>query len=303
MFDRLSELSAIDIDWRLYNILIEPDQLELQEKHIISTGLKNGSSEIGFIYTTYLEKLNEDIESLANQISIKDTTVALEDEVFYTAKIEGAKTTRKRTSELHNGAPINPLDKKSELMVRNGFHATKLLNLYGNKVSDKILIDVWNVLVEEVCENESIRGSRYRIGDVEVGSYVPPEYTQVESLMENYIHFYNSPTLENYPFIKAILLHYAFETIHPFCDGNGRMGRLLMNSYLISRGIDSAKAVSFSMLIDAKRSHYDVAFIDSENDHNDCTPFLKFMLETMKETYLRVLTIQQKKEQNQKQSK
>ena len=303
MFDHLSELYSIDIDWKLYNILIEPNQLELQEKHMIHTGLKNGSSTIGFIYTAYLEQLNEDIEVLAGQISIEDTKVALEDEVFYTAKIEGAKTTRKRTTEIHNGAPIDPSDKKSELMVRNGFRATKLLNLYGNKISDKILIDIWNVLVEDVCENESVRGPRYRIGDVEVGSYIPPEYTQIEPLMEQYINFYNSPTLENYPFIKAILLHYAFETIHPFCDGNGRLGRLLMNNYLISRGIDSAKAVSFSMLIDAKRSHYDVAFIDSENDHNDCTPFIKFMLETMKETYLRALTIQKKKEQSQKQSK
>lgn len=300
MIDRFACLKSIDIGpWRQYNILIDEEQLALQEASITRTGLKNGSSEIGFIFTPYMETLNADLETLCAEIEITDTTVALENEVFYTAKIEGANTTRIRTSELHNGAPVNPNNKKSELMVKNGFQAVKLLNLYGNTLNDKILIKVWNALVEGVCENKEARGPRFRTAPIYVGSYEPPECTTLEDLMQKYLDFYNGPAFTNYPFIKAILLHYAFETIHPFCDGNGRMGRLLINNYLISQGIDSAKAVSFSMLIDAKRKHYDVAFVDSENDHNDCTPFLIFMLETMKETYLKALSVQNKKNKDQ----
>ena len=65
-----------------------------------------------------------------------------------------------------------------------------------------------------------------------------------------------------------------------------------MNNYLIGQGIDSARAVSFSMQIDKTRGHYDVAFVDSENTENDVTPFLTYMLDAMVESYGTALTVQ-----------
>ncbi len=71
-----------------------------------------------------------------------------------------------------------------------------------------------------------------------------------------------------------------------------------MNNYLISRGIDSAKAVSFSMQIDATHNHYDVAFDDAENRLNDITPFLHYMLDTMADAYQTALAVQKTTEQD-----
>ena len=282
----LDSLESVDIGaWRPYNILIREEQLRLQEQNLLDTGLYNGDSSIKFIYTDYMADAMSYLEDISTKLRIEDTVVSLEDEVYYTSKIEGAKTTRVRTTQIHNGEYLDFKNYKSEKMVQNGFAAVKALNLYGGKLNEKILLDVWRVLVDGVCENEDIRGDKYRVGDVTVGNYTPPASDKVDLLVNGLINFYNSTTLDQYPFLKASLIHYAFETIHPFCDGNGRMGRLLVNNYLLKQGIESAKAVSFSMCIDARRNHYEVAFVDSENNHNDCTPFLSFMLEVMVEAY------------------
>lgn len=79
--------------------------------------------------------------------------------------------------------------------------------------------------------------------------------------------------------IKAALLHFAFEYIHPFCDGNGRCGRLLMVNYLIGQGYDKFKAISFSRSIAKNYNEYYSVFTQSENSYTDCTLFIEYMLD------------------------
>ena len=59
------------------------------------------------------------------------------------------------------------------------------------------------------------------------------------------------------------------------------MGRLLMNNFLIGKGYEKIKAVSFSKKIDENRTAYDFAFMQSENVYSDCTAFLTYMLQQM----------------------
>ena len=284
---------VVDIgQWSPYTQWANPDQISLQKQFLFDTGVHNGKGAVKFILTKQIKDLEERLQHMSSLVKVVDTTVALEDEVFYTNKIEGAKTTRIRTSQIHAGEYLNISNYKSERMILNGFNAVEYITVYGRMVKPETLIRAWNTLVEDVCENENIRGKRFRTGNVCVGSFVPVDFSEVEQLMTDYCHFYNNKFLDEYPFIKAALCHYVFETIHPFCDGNGRLGRLLMNNYLISREIDSAKAVSISMAIDEMRSHYDVAFIDSENEENDCTPFIQYMLERMFVAYSKALEVQ-----------
>ena len=58
-----------------------------------------------------------------------------------------------------------------------------------------------------------------------------------------------------------------------------------MNNFLIKEGYGKIKAVSFSREIDTYRLEYDVAFKESENAYNDCTPFLEYMLMRMVEAF------------------
>ena len=286
-------LYPVDIGaWASYEPYSNEEQLELQRENLVRAALSNGDGELRFIYTKRIASLSDYLDDAASKVMIEDAETVLETEVYYTSKIEGAKTTRVRTSEIHNGLPINEDNRKSELMVKNGFDAVKLLNLYGNRISKEILIRVWNVLVDGCCENEEIRGDEYRTGPVWVGSHEGVAFERIPELMDDWIRFYDSGTFDSKPFVKGALLHFAFETIHPFPDGNGRMGRLMMNNYLIGRGIDSARAVSFSMAIDGKRPLYDAAFVRAENRMNDCTPFLEYMLETMAEAYATALEVE-----------
>lgn len=271
--------------WLSYKPYHDQEQLDEQKAALIALDLYNGNGQVKFIYTKYLASLNDYLESMVPKIKLKDNTITLEDEIYYSAKIEGATIARSRVSELHNGAKIDKNNSFSEYMVKNAFAATKLMNLYGNSLNAFKLRNVWEVLTNNCCDNEDLKGELFRTGEVCIGQYDAPEAILVPSFMNSWLKFYASTELDEKPFIKAAILHFAFETIHPFCDGNGRMGRMLINNYLIGRGVESTKAVSFSMQIDKTRSKYDVAFIDAENVMNDCTPFITYMLEIMIEAY------------------
>ena len=266
--------------WFPYNSYINKEKTSLQRDNLVCTGLYNINdvNDIKMIPTKLIKMYNDDIMEIQDKIRIEDTEEVLENEVFYSSRMEGANTTLIRARELKECAKINDDNRNSELMVLNGFKAAKYLNVIGNKISKESIIQVWNILVEGCCENESVRGAEYRIGPVRVGNHNGLDCNLIDSYMDGLIKFYTSSKYDEVPFIKAALLHYMFETIHPFCDGNGRLGRLLINNYLISRGYDCCRAVSFSKMISEQRGGYDAAFYDSENLYNDCTPFMKYML-------------------------
>ena len=117
--------------WQNYGIFSDEEQITEQLNNMFETPLENDNGNINLIYTKKIAKMNEYIESVSKKISVIDTTLSIEDEIYYTSKIEGAKTTRERTSEIHNGASIDKNNEYSEHMVKNGFEATKLMNLYG----------------------------------------------------------------------------------------------------------------------------------------------------------------------------
>ena len=80
---------------------------------------------------------------------------------------------------------------------------------------------------------------RYRTIAVRVGSYVPPAPADVSGLMFELLEWWNKKAVELSPVLSSAILHYRFETIHPFADGNGRTGRALALWELYRRGFDS----------------------------------------------------------------
>lgn len=112
----------------------------------------NGSGKLQFIYSKYIYKCNEYLEQISKRVPIVDTEIVLETEVYYTSKIEGSKTTRIRTTEIHNGSAIREDEVYSECMVRNCFDAVKLLKLYGVELTEKKLVHVWNTLTKDCCD-------------------------------------------------------------------------------------------------------------------------------------------------------
>ncbi len=280
--------------WLSYAPYHDENQLSLQRGNLLSLPIENEYGQISFILSKNICVYEDYLEKTSKEIRIESTETVLETEVYYTSKIEGAKTTKKRTFEIHNGSPIDENNKFSESMIKGNFEAVKLLNLFGNKVDKDKLRKVWEVLTEGCRDNDDIAGELYRTGDIGIfgSDFKAPVPSEIEEKMDKLLSFMDSEILDDRPFIKAAIIHFAFETIHPFCDGNGRLGRLLMNNHLIGQGIESCRTVSFSEQIDKSLGLYEGAFQKSENLYSDCTPFLEYMLEKMSEAYGTALKVQ-----------
>ncbi len=270
----------IDYNWQSYTDL-QRDVLQKydQIKKLYYTGLcEYNGVEFSFIPTIRFQKLENESITYYNKLKVVDWKCVVSDEVFYTSKIEGANTTIKRTQEIYDGAPVDQDNYFSEMMLLGNFKATEYLNKLPTSLSVNSLIECWNILTDGCCNNTSIKGTRFRIGNVQVGNHVGLNPDLIEQTMLDWVNYYNSDTLSDHPFIKAALLHFTFEFIHPFCDGNGRMGRLLQNNFLIRNGFEKIKAVSFSKLIDSNRAAYDNALQLGDNAYTDCTAFIEYML-------------------------
>lgn len=114
------------MQWRSYDSPLHPELVERQKKSLIDTGIKIGQDEtLKFIYLSDIADYEDIINETYNKIRVSDYKTSVCNEIFYTMKIEGAKTTLARTYEIHNGSPVKNDNKESEQMVLNGFKATK----------------------------------------------------------------------------------------------------------------------------------------------------------------------------------
>ncbi len=86
-------------------------------------------------------------------------------------------------------------------------------------------------------------------------SYIPPNVLDMQQAMSDLEAYINAPA-EQDELIRAALIHYQFETIHPFLDGNGRVGRLLILLYLLSRGVIRYPALYISYYLKLNRIDY-----------------------------------------------
>ena len=99
--------------------------------------------------------------------------------------------------------------------------------------------------------------------------FTPPSHTETKKYMDELISFMNDTRDGIHPLIKAAIIHSQFESIHPFSDGNGRVGRILVSLYLfkaqiinfpffyISEAISMDKSVYYKMLTSSREASYD----------------------------------------------
>ena len=84
--------------------------------------------------------------------------------------------------------------------------------------------------------------------------YIPPNVVDMTRAMGDLEQYMNTATED--PLVAAALIHYQFETIHPFLDGNGRVGRLLIVLYLVARGLLAAPVLYVSLFLKTNRIEY-----------------------------------------------
>ena len=109
----------------------------------------------------------------------------------------------------------------------------------------RLLRQVHAVLLDGVRGTEKnpgeLRSSQNWIGPsgctIATAPFVPPNIEDLSNTLQDLERFINEPQVEMDPIVRAALVHYQFETAHPFLDGNGRLGRLLITLMLINDGV------------------------------------------------------------------
>lgn len=115
---------------------------------------------------------------------------------------------------------------------------------------------------------------------IETAAFVPPPPGELDHLLsdlERFVH--EEPQLP--PLVQAALLHYQFETIHPFLDGNGRLGRLLIVYFLVVRDRLPQPLLYLSPHFEVRRQHYYEA-LQGVRERGDFDSWLGFFLEGVK---------------------
>ena len=156
-------------------------------------------------------------------------------------------------------------------------------------VSGRLLREAHKILLQGVRGERKRRGQFRTIQNwiggatIQDASFVPPEPVQVSDLMRDLELFLNNESIHVPELVKIGIAHYQFETIHPFMDGNGRLGRLLITLYLVSRQLLVKPTLYLSNFFEKHRSlYYDN--LNSVRYSNQLNQWLKFFMVGVDET-------------------
>ena len=131
---------------------------------------------------------------------------------------------------------------------------------------------------------------RYRDIHVFVGRYTPPAPQLVSGLMGELLDWWNSAAREWSPVISSAIVHYEFEAIHPFADGNGRTGRALALWELYRRGFDTHHIFAVDEVYAEDRAQYYAALANVRKQGSDLTEWLRYCAQALHMTLERVWT-------------
>lgn len=171
---------------------------------------------------------------------------AIRKEALLTSQIEGTQATLTDLFDEEAGLAVNNTDDVEE--VTNYLRAFRLVqdNLRdpaGLPISVRLLCDAHCLLLNGVRgmgkQPGELRRSQNWIGGTRPGNavFVPPPPEHVAALLSDVEHYIHAPPSTLPPLVKIALVHAQFETIHPFLDGNGRIGRLLISALLEHWGL------------------------------------------------------------------
>jgi Fic family protein len=155
------------------------------------------------------------------------------------------------------------------------------------EITRKDVLNLHRIIATSVMDQG--RPGEYRTIQVRVGAYVPPPSREVPRRMEDLLEWWNGRASEWSPIVSSAVLHYQFEAIHPFADGNGRMGRALALWELYRRGFDSHHIFSVDEVYWENRPRYYAQLDQVRKAGGDLSGWLEYAAEALHLTLERVL--------------
>jgi Uncharacterized conserved protein len=204
-------------------------------------------------------------------------------EALLSSEIEGTVTTLTEVM-----AALQTPERRSENRdtqdVVNDFEAARtalrMLKEEGLPLVERVVKAAHRVLLDTDAGRGKAPGA-YRSFPVAVGGHVPPPANRIPALMRDWEAFVNGNAYP--PLLKAGIAHAQFETIHPFLDGNGRIGRLLIVLGFIHDGLLREPLIYPSYYFKRFRSEY-YAWLDGIRTKGDWSGWLRFYLRAVNET-------------------
>jgi len=268
---------------------------------------KAGTLKQGYEYQYFLpEKINHSffwtdkiINELLEKASLRlgelnsfsrfvpDTDIFIRMHIFKEAvvssRIEGTRTNIQEA--FNEVSDIDPEKRDDWIEVNNYVKAmnTAIHQLEKLPLSNRLIRNTHRQLLTSARGKHKrpgeFRKSQNWIGGASISDavFVPPAYTELPELMTDFEQFLNNEGIGVPHLIKGAIAHYQFETIHPFLDGNGRIGRLLITLYLVSNRILDKPLLYLSDFFEKNKGLYydNLTLVRSKND---LPQWIKFFL-------------------------
>jgi len=193
--------------------------------------------------------------------------------------IEGNPLTLEQVRAVEEGRTLTAVPDRARREVVNYFAALRHIEKHAGKktITHEDVLRLHKIIAGRVMEQGE--AGRYRTIRVRVGPYSPPPPERVSGMMFELLEWWNKDSGSLTPVLSSAIVHYQFEAIHPFADGNGRTGRALALWELYRRGFDTHHIFSVDEYYWEGRPRYYAALQAVRQQGEDLTSWLEYTAE------------------------
>ena len=238
-----------------------------------------------------LARYDEAVKRLPNPMIVRRAFETKE--AVLSSKIEGTQATLEEVLEL-DAEDVQEENSEKQRDYREIANYRRAIT-YGRKLledrplSENVIKDLHRMLLNSVRGKNKTPGE-FRKHQVHIGppgatvdeaSYIPPEHYKIPNLFSDLVNYMQNDDQPD-RLVQAAIAHYQFEAIHPFADGNGRVGRIIIPIYLYEKGITSYPNLYISEFLEIHRRDYYEA-LNRVSEENDWVTWITFFLRAVRE--------------------